>query len=167
MKIENKLASWEATLVPLERSWLPPSENPDYHRQKTNRSARRRFWRYRFSAVVWNCQILNQVVESHLFTSLWNKYHQWLSNIELIQTSDFSSFLFKNYSLFHCWKANRDLELSRNSQTPEDDHLRIYSLWSWEGGRKMQWGFDLITVEVGAAVRSRGTLPYFLLIDWI
>jgi hypothetical protein len=30
----KRLASWEATLVPLDRSWLPHSENPDHHSQK-------------------------------------------------------------------------------------------------------------------------------------
>ncbi len=59
--------------------------------QKTNRSARRCVWRYCFKAGVWNCQILNQVVESQLFTSLWNRYHQWLFDIELIQVSAFSA----------------------------------------------------------------------------
>ncbi len=49
-----------------------------------NRSARRRIWRYRFLAGVWNCHILNQVVESQLFTSLWNRFHQWLSGNEIV-----------------------------------------------------------------------------------
>ncbi len=44
-----------------------------------------------FGPGVWNCQILNQVVESQLFTFLWNRYHQWLSDIELIQISAFSA----------------------------------------------------------------------------
>ncbi len=34
------------------------------------------------SFFVWNCQILNKVVESQLFISLWNGYHQWFSDIE-------------------------------------------------------------------------------------
>jgi hypothetical protein len=28
------MASWEATLVPLDTSWLPLSEHPDHHPQK-------------------------------------------------------------------------------------------------------------------------------------
>ncbi len=76
--------------MPLDRSWLPLSENPD-HSQKTNRSTRRCIWRYCFQAGVWNCRILNQVVESQLFTSLWNRYHQWLSGVEFIQISAFSA----------------------------------------------------------------------------
>ncbi len=117
-------------LVPLDKSWLPLSWNTDHHRQKNcNRSAKRWIWRYRFSDGVWNCQILNHVVESQLFTSLWNRYHQWLSGIELIQISAFFSFLSEDQPLFHCWKANRGLKLSRNSGAPENDHLHIYSLW--------------------------------------
>ncbi len=51
------------------------------------------FDRYRFQVGVWNCQILNHVVEPQLFTSWWNRYHQWLSGFELIQKRDFFSFL--------------------------------------------------------------------------
>jgi hypothetical protein len=49
--------------------------------------------------------------------------------MELIQISDFSSFLFQNYPLFPLWKANQGLKLSRNFWTPENDHLHIYRLW--------------------------------------
>ncbi len=45
---KKMLASQEATLVLLDRSWLPLSEYPDHHHQNTNRSARRCIWRYRF-----------------------------------------------------------------------------------------------------------------------
>ncbi len=91
VKTGKTLESWEVTLMSLDRSWLPLSENLDHHPpKKTNRSARS-IWRYRFSAGVWNCQILNQVVESQLFTYLWNRYHQWLSDIELIQLRVFFS----------------------------------------------------------------------------
>ncbi len=38
---------------------------------------------------MWSCQILNQVVESQFFTSLWNRYHQWLPDIGLNQISVF------------------------------------------------------------------------------
>jgi hypothetical protein len=74
----------------LDRSWLPLSENLNHHPRKTNHSSRRCIWRHRFQAGVWNCQILNHVA-SQLFTSLWNIYHQWISDIEFIQTGD-SSF---------------------------------------------------------------------------
>jgi hypothetical protein len=53
----------------------------------TNRSARRCIWRNRSQAGVWNRQ---QVVESQLSSSLWNRcQHQWLSDIELILSSAF------------------------------------------------------------------------------
>jgi hypothetical protein len=56
------------------------------------------------------------------------KSHQWLSDIKLIQISAFSSFLFQDQPLFHWWKANLGLRLSRNLRTPEDDDLHILSL---------------------------------------
>ncbi len=99
-------------------------------KKKTNRSARRCIWRYRFQAGVWNYQLLNQVLESQLFTSLWNRYHQWLPDIELIQTSAFCNFLSVDKPRFHCWKANPVLKLSRNLQILEIYDLHIYSLWS-------------------------------------
>ncbi len=77
--------------VPLDRYWPPFSEILKHHPPKVNRLARRRIWRYRLQAGVWNCQILNQVVESQLFTSLWNKYHQWFSDFELIRIRAFSA----------------------------------------------------------------------------
>jgi hypothetical protein len=40
---------------------------------------------------------INQVVESQLFTSCWNWFHQWLPDSELIQISAFSS----SYSRMH------------------------------------------------------------------
>ncbi len=95
-----------------------------------------------------NCQILNQVVETQLFISLWNRYHQRLSDIELIQISAFSSFLFHDEPLFYCSKANRGLKLSRYSRTPENDHVYIYSLWffyGFEGNEETRWWYILFT----------------------
>ncbi len=66
-------------------------------KKKKNPSARKCIWRYRFKAGVWNsAHVLNQVVESPLFTSLWNRFQQWLSHIELIQMSAFSTCLFQH-----------------------------------------------------------------------
>jgi hypothetical protein len=67
----KSLESWQAKLVPLDRSWLPLSEIPEHQpkKKKTVRAARLGGnWRYRFQAGVWNCQILNRIVESQLFT---------------------------------------------------------------------------------------------------
>jgi hypothetical protein len=61
-------------------------------------------WRYLFKGGVWKCQILNQVAESQLFTSLWNRYHQWMSDIELIQMRAFSAFYSKINSCFTAGK---------------------------------------------------------------
>ncbi len=49
-------------------------------------------------------QILNQVVESQRFTSLWNRYLQWLSDIKLIQTSVFSASYPRINPCFTAWK---------------------------------------------------------------
>jgi hypothetical protein len=39
------------TLAPIDRSWLPLSENLDHHpKKKTKRSAERCVWRYSFSS---------------------------------------------------------------------------------------------------------------------
>ncbi len=48
-----------------------------------------------FKPGVWNCQIINQVVESQLFTFLSNRYHQWLSDIELTQIRACSASYFR------------------------------------------------------------------------
>ncbi len=47
------------------------SKKRNHHLQKANSSAWRCIWRYSFQVGVWYCQILNQVVELQLFTSLW------------------------------------------------------------------------------------------------
>ncbi len=68
-------------------------------------------------------------IESQLLTFLWKRYHQWLPDIELNQKNASFRFLFQNWSLFYCWKASQGLKLWRNSRTPENDHLHVYSLW--------------------------------------
>jgi hypothetical protein len=112
----------------------PPWEDSNHQSQKgkkkTNCSATKYIWRRSFQATVQDCRILNQVVESLLFTCSWNKCHQWLPDTELIQINAIFSFLSQDQRLFPCSKANRGLELSCNSRTPENDHIHIYSL-SW------------------------------------
>ncbi len=39
---EKKLSSWEACFVPLDRSWVLLSKNPDHHRWRTNRQAKKK-----------------------------------------------------------------------------------------------------------------------------
>jgi hypothetical protein len=86
---------------------------------------------------VWNFWILKHVVESQLFTPLsdinssnqiWTFWHQTHSD---------KCFIFKlldcrwtSFSLLESKSPNRGLRLSHNSQTVENDHLHIYSLWS-------------------------------------
>ncbi len=81
----------DATRKVLTPSFRKSQSSP----QKTNRSARRCIWRYWFQAWVWNCQILNKVVETQLVPPLWNRYLQWLSDNELIQISSSFKFLFQ------------------------------------------------------------------------
>jgi hypothetical protein len=83
------------TFVPLPIDSKKVSKTPIVAPQKANRSARRSIWRYLFEAGVRNCQILNQVVESQLFTSLWIRCYQCLSDIELIQSA-FLRFLYQD-----------------------------------------------------------------------
>ncbi len=109
-------------------SWLPPSENPDVHPQKTNRSDRTCIQSYRLLTGVGTCQFLNYDVEPRVFTFPWNRYHQWLADIELIQISTFFGFLFQDEPVFHGWKAKRGWDLTLNSRTPKIVYCRIYSL---------------------------------------
>ncbi len=121
------LASWEATLVLLDRSWLPLSENPDHYPQKANRSARRCIWRYRFQAWVWTCQILNQVVESQLlFTSLRNEYQKSLSDVKLIQISAFLVYLISQL------ESESEFEIVIQLKTTENGRFHVYSLWGYQ-----------------------------------
>ncbi len=46
---------------------------------------------YALTVGVWNCQVPCEVVESQLFTYLWNRYHQPFSDIELFQMNIFFS----------------------------------------------------------------------------
>ncbi len=55
------------------RSWLARLKPQIITPKRTNRSsAKKSIWKYRLKAEVWNGQILNNVVESQLFTSSWN-----------------------------------------------------------------------------------------------
>ncbi len=90
----KQVSEWKATFVPFDRSWLPLSENPDHHPPQNEPFSQKMHLKIPLLSGVWNCQILNQVVESQLFTSSWNRFHQWLPEIKLIQTSAFFSFLF-------------------------------------------------------------------------
>jgi hypothetical protein len=144
-----------------DRCWLALSGNPE-HQPPEKRTAQPgdAFEGTAFKLGVQNCQILNKVlVESQLFSCLWNNYHQWLADIELIQISGlFSSFLSQDYTLFHCSRANRGLKLPRNLPTPKNDHLHFYSLWlqqsylhafkptqKWNAQMRREMGFKIVT----------------------
>jgi hypothetical protein len=84
---------------------------------------------------VWNCQILNQVVESQLFTSLWNRTHQWLlfftvfyCEVDVLSFlhwahSDecFFQFLIRRLLLFHCWKAVLGSKIEREREREREN----------------------------------------------
>jgi hypothetical protein len=106
VKTVTKHGEWKDNFGDIKSVLTPYYKKPRSSPLKKKRSARRCIWRYRFKAGVWNCQILKQVVEPQLFTSLWNTYKHWLSDIELIQMSAFARLLFQDWSLFHCWKVN-------------------------------------------------------------
>ncbi len=69
-------------------------------KKKPNRLSNRCIWIYRFQARVRNRQILNQGVESQLFTCLCNRFHQWLSDIEIIKMSSFWASYSRNNTGF-------------------------------------------------------------------
>ncbi len=97
---------------------LTPSFEEARSSPKKSRLARRYIWRYHFQVMVWDCQIINQALESQLFTSSWGRYHQWLSSdIELVQISAFSA----SYSwISPCFTARKRIgvwNFSHNLQT--------------------------------------------------
>jgi hypothetical protein len=61
-----------------------------------NCSARRCNWRYISQAGVWNCRILNHVVVSQLFPSLWNIY----TTNSFLKSSSIKEVLFQPLSFF-------------------------------------------------------------------
>jgi hypothetical protein len=68
------------------------------------------------------------LLESQLLTSLWNKYHQWLSDIELIQISAFSDYHILLLTLVSILERILGVEFVRNAPRgldPENDHLHI------------------------------------------
>jgi hypothetical protein len=65
---------------------------------------------------------ISMVVEKLIFTYLWNRYHQQIPGIKLIQIGAISIRLCQHEPMFHCWKDMRGLKL------PENDGLHIYSL---------------------------------------
>jgi hypothetical protein len=73
----------EARLTPLDWPWLTFLENPDHRPSKNKPFSQEMHLKTLLLSQVWNCQIVNQVVEYQLFTISWHKYHQWLSNMEL------------------------------------------------------------------------------------
>jgi hypothetical protein len=61
--------------------------------QKMNRSARTCIQSYPLLTRVGTWQFLKHDAEPRVFTFLWNRYHQWLADIELIQISTYFFWL--------------------------------------------------------------------------
>ncbi len=92
--------------------WKPSPSSPE----KRTVELWRCIWRRCFQDGVWNCQVLNHLVQSQLFTSLWSRFYQCLPDIKLIRIRAFFGSLFQDYPLFHWQRANRGLRLSLNSR---------------------------------------------------
>ncbi len=80
---------------------------------------------------------------SQLFSSLSNRFHQWLSDMELSQIRAFFQLLFSTINpYFTASKQYLGLILSRKSLTAEYDHVHIHSLWSMlfkSSIRRLKW----------------------------
>ncbi len=121
--------SQKATLVPLDRPWLPLLENCDHHPQKNEPFSQEMHLKippssqglklsnskpeYRVSALHFFVKLLPPMASCH--RAQWDEC--------------FFSFLFLDQPLFHCWKANQGLNLLGNLRTLEYDRLHIYRLW--------------------------------------
>ncbi len=123
---KQKLASWEATLAPIDKSWLPlpkPRCSPPKNKQLSQEM------HLKILHVSTGLKI-SGAVEKLLFSYLWNRYHQQISGIKLIQIGAISVLLCQHEPLFHCWK---DIcccwKLPCRVATSENDRLHMYSLW--------------------------------------
>ncbi len=74
---------------------------------------------------------ISGAVEKLRFTYLWNRYHQQIPGIKLIQIGAISILLCQHKPLFHCWKDIWCWKMPRRVATSENDRLHIYSLWLW------------------------------------
>jgi hypothetical protein len=83
---------------------------------------------------------MSGAVEKLLLTYLWNRYHEQIPVIKLIQIGAISILFGHHKPLFYCWKDIWCWKLPRRVATSENDRLHIYSLcssatdelvWSW------------------------------------
>ncbi len=119
----------------LDRFWLRHFRKPQRPPQKNEPFSQDVHSRIPFVNWGWNLPIPKPGCRALGLHVLENEYHQSLPDIDLIliRAVFFFSLWYHNLSLFHCWKAERGWWLSINLQTPENDHCRIYSLWSLAG----------------------------------
>ncbi len=71
---------------------------------------------------------MSGAVEKLRFTYLWNRYHQQIPGIKMIQIGAISLLLCQHQPLFHCWKHIWCWKLPCRVATSENDRLHIYSL---------------------------------------
>ncbi len=105
----KKLESLEATLVPLDRSWLRLSENPGLHPRKQTVQPGHQFKDTHVRPAGSGLASSKEgCLRSSFFFLLRNRYHQRLINdIELNHIRAIFSFLCQDQPLFHWWKTKR------------------------------------------------------------
>ncbi len=152
MQTTKKLPSWEVALAPFDRSWLPLSENPDVHPQKNEPLNQEMHLKMlHFSSGL----KMSGAEEKLLFTYLWNRYHQQIPRINLIQIGAITILLCRHSPLFHCWKDIWCWKLPCRVTTSENDldsqdnillgyFYFLYLHWSLTDNEKeITWGSSL------------------------
>ncbi len=109
----KKLASQEAILVSLDRSWLPLSENANFRPSPKKNELFSQDMHSKLPTLdrVETCQFLKHDVEPRVFTFMWNRYHQWLVDTELIQISAFFQLLIPRWTCVSLLESEAGLGL--------------------------------------------------------
>ncbi len=108
-----------------------------------------------FKPLFKNVKLQTRLYIVTLLLFFWNRYHQWLPDIELVQNCAFFKIASDSRinPRFTVGKHIGGLRLSRNSRTPENNHLHIYSLWVAHG---------LSTARINTRNRASGRSFFFL-----
>ncbi len=108
--------------------------------------------RYRFQAGVLNSQILNKVLKSQLFTSLWNR-----SNRSFLTSNSFRKALFQllNPGFTPVFNLRKQIGVwnchaTRAHQKRSFSHAWSMGVWwsvefSWKGCLNQKWRFHIVT----------------------
>ncbi len=103
---------------------------------------------------------MSGAVEKLLFTYLWNRCHQQIPGIKLIQIGAIYILLCQNWPLFDCWKDIWCWKLPGRVATSENDRLHMYSLciilsWQASSTRVHAGRFRAARVARGQPARAR------------